>query len=165
MTVTVTATTTSRVAVTLEAIADCLCTQIVADGRPPVCYCGVVPGALAVADRIGECGTICGMAWVRLDQMYPATTVGLPSPEPGNCSKALALDIEVGILRCFATDPTDDDLVQSTEDQLADAETLIRAVSCCPAIPQMDMVLAPYTPMGPDGGTVGGVVMLSMLMY
>jgi hypothetical protein len=155
----------SRVAVTLEAIADCLCEQIVTDGLPPVCYCGVMPGVLAVADRIGNCGDVCGMAWVRLDQMYPATIVGVPSVDPGNCSKGLALDIEVGILRCFPTEPTDLDLFSSTELQLADAESMVRAVSCCPAIPQMDMVLAPYTPMGPDGGTVGGTVSISMMMF
>lgn len=162
---TTTPTAVSLVAATLEAIADCLCTQITTDGLPPLCYCGVVPGALAVADRIGDCGSVCGMAWVRLDQMYPATVVGVPSADPGNCRKALALDIEVGILRCFPAEPTDDDLFSSTELQMLDAETMFRAVTCCPAIPQMDAVVAPYTPLGPDGATVGGTLMLSMMMF
>jgi len=157
--------TASRVAVTLEAIADCLCNQITSDGLPPVCYCGVMPGSIAVADRVGNCGDVCGMAWVRLDQMYPAVTVGVPSGDPGNCQRGLGLDIELGILRCFPTEPTDQELFSSTELQILDAETLFRAVTCCPAIPQMDCVVAPYTPLGPDGGTVGGTLSISMMMF
>lgn len=156
----------SKIAVILEAVADCLCQQIADDGRPEVCFCGVVPGALAVADLVGNCGDICGMAWVRMEQMYPATTVGVPNGDPGNCGKALAIDFEVGMLRC--SEPTESDpagLLQSTEDQIADAETMFRAVRCCPALPSADTVVGPYTPLGPDGGTVGGTMLVSVMVF
>jgi len=157
--------TVSRVAVIAEAVADCLCQQIADDGLPSLCYCGVMPGSALVADRIGDCGNVCGMAWVRVDQIYPATSPGVPSTEPGNCSKGLGMDMEVGILRCFPADPTDADLLEAAELQLTEAETMFRAVSCCPALSQMDTVLAPYTPIGPDGATIGGVIGVATLLY
>ena len=155
----------SKVAVILEAVADCLCAQIAADGLPEVCFCGVVPGAIAVADQVGSCGDVCGMAWVRLEQMYPAVTVGVPNADPGNCGKALALDIEVGLIRCVESEPDAADLLAATELQVADAECLFRAVRCCPALPSMDTVVAPYTPLGPDGGTVGGTLFVSVMVF
>jgi len=157
--------TTSKVATIVEALADCLCQQVAADGLPELCYCGVMPGAVAVADRIGDCGTVCGMAWVRLEQMYPSTIVGLPAVDPGNCGKALSIDIEVGILRCFPTEPTDQELIEATELQLAEAETMYRAIACCPAIPMMDSVVSPYVPLGPEGDTLGGSMMVSTMVY
>jgi hypothetical protein len=160
----------SRVSVILQAVADCLCTHITAYGLPPVCYCGVVPGSIAVADQIGECGDVCGMAWARLDQMYHATVAGVPSTEPGNCTKALSIDIEVGILRCMSLGgpggpPEPSDLLQSTEVQMADAECMYRAISCCPALPTQDTVIAPYVPLGPDGGLVGGTFLCSVMIF
>jgi hypothetical protein len=156
----------SKIAVIMEAVADCLCEQITTDGRPEVCYCGVVPGALAIADLVGNCGDVCGMAWVRLEQMYPAVVAGVPDGTPGNCGKGLAMDIEVGILRCCEAGESDPaELLASTELQLADAETIYRAVRCCPALPNMDTIVAPYVPLGPDGGTVGGTVMVSVMVY
>lgn len=163
MTLTIPASTT---AVILEAVADCLCAQIVADGLPEVCFCGVVPGSLAVADQIGDCGDACGMAWVRLEQLYYATQVGVPSGDPGNCTKPLAMNIEVGILRCVDAEGLDQsESLQSTELQMADAECMLRAVTCCPALPGRDTVIAPYTPIGPDGGVVGGALLLSTMVF
>lgn len=160
----------SRVGAILLAVADCLCGQIVADGLPGVCFCGVVPGAAAIYDYAGSCDDACGMAWVRLISIYPAVTVGLPDNTPGNCTKALGMDIEVGIVRCMSagepdgSGPDPSELLQSTELQVADAETLIRAVACCPAIPGRDSVLAAYTPVGPDGGLVGGLVTVATMV-
>lgn len=154
----------SKIAVIVEAVADCLCQQVITDGLPGLCSCGVVPGTIAVADSIGDCDD-CGMAWVRLDQMYPAVTVGTPFVDPGNCQAALAIDIEVGIVRCYPADPDMADQLAAAELQIADAETMYRAVRCCPALPMRDTVVAPYAPTGPDGGTIGGTLLVSTMVF
>lgn len=156
---------TSTVGEVLEEVADCLCAQIAADGLPDVCFCGVVPGANVVADQVGNCGDVCGMAWVRLEQMYPSTVVGQPSAEPGNCAKGLAVDIEVGIIRCIESEPDAADLLAAAELQAADAQCMFRALTCCPCLPSMNTLVSPYTPLGPDGGTVGGTLFASVLLY
>ena len=149
----------------LEDLATCLCAQIVADGGPDVCFCGVIPGEAASAMYQGDCTKKCGMAWVRLITVTPAAGVGTLTEQPGNCATGIGYDVEVGILRCTpvgtaTTPPTPAQLLSSTELQLADMMTMRRAVICCYG--SKNWILGSYTPMGPGGGMVGGAWNLSM---
>jgi hypothetical protein len=145
----------------LTDLAACLCAQIEADGGPPTCFCGVIPGDAAVGDYAGDCDEKCGMAWVRLIMAYPATGVGAPDETVGNCSASLGFDVEVGILRCIdvpedGSAPPAEEQVATTQLQVADMMTMWRAINCCEALPNKDFILGAYQPMGPLGALVGG---------
>jgi hypothetical protein len=153
------------VTLALSDLATCLCAQIVADGLPDVCFCGVIPGEAASAMYQGNCAKKCGMAWVRLITVTPASGVGNPSEQPGNCATGIGYDAEVGILRCTpigtATEPpTPAQLLASAELQYNDMMSTRRAVSCCTG--SRDWKVGAYTPMGPGGGMVGGAWTVTM---
>jgi hypothetical protein len=154
----------NRISDMLAELATCLCAQIVEDGSPETCFCGVLAGETVIADYTGECadGGPCGQAWVRLITAYPASGVGLLDETPGNCGSELGIDIEVGILRCFPSPdedgsaPTADEMLAAAFQQHQDILTLHRAIYCCNAISSKDAVVSSYTPMGPLGGLYGG---------
>jgi len=158
----------NRVHTLLEAIASCLCAQIVADGLPPTCFCGVVPGDAAVGNYAGDCEEACGMAWVRLVTAYPASAVGTPNIEAGNCNAGLGLEVEVGIMRCISigdeqgNPPPPEEMLAAAELQTDDMFAMMRAITCCPSIPSKDFILSAYTPMGPLGGVVGGTYTIAL---
>lgn len=157
----------------LSSLAECLCDTITAEGVPAVCFCGVVPGEAAASDYFGtgNCTKgVCGMAWVRLVNMYPSTSVGIADVTVGNCSKELGLDVEVGIMRCYQSardergnPPTLAYVAEATAQQVLDAEVMYKAISCCDDISSHDLVVGTYQPLGPEGGVVGGFWMLSMI--
>lgn len=153
----------------LTTLAECLCAQIVADGSPEPCFCGVVPGDSVPAQYGGDCDYKCGMAWVRLASMYPAASLGTPSELPGNCSASLGFDVEVGIIRCTSLGTAEDlpsagEMLGTAELQVRDAMTIWRAVSCCPAITSKDYRMSTYQPAGPLGGMVGGSYMVQLVV-
>jgi len=146
-------------------LATCVCAQIVADGLPDVCFCGVIPGEAASAMYQGNCAKKCGMAWVRLVAVAPAAGVGVPTETPGNCAVGIGYEVEVGVLRCTpigtATEPpTPAQLLGAAELQHADMMSMRRAVYCCTG--SRDWILGTYAPMGPGGGMVGGAWSVSM---
>jgi hypothetical protein len=149
----------------LTTLAACLCTQIETDGLPGVCFCGIVPGDAAAAFYSGDCTKKCGMAWVRLDGMQPASGVGIPNEQPGNCASGLGFAVEVGIMRCtpigeMDRPPTAAELAAATELQVADAATMRRAVACCAG--SDDWVLGTYASLGPQGGMLTGAWTVTM---
>lgn len=154
----------------LAALATCLCAEILNPdwGVPDVCFCGIVPGEAALGDYAGDCDTKCGMAWVRLSSIYPSNAVGVMLTEPGNCAFGLGIDGEIGIMRCIpvgdamGNPPTPDEMLAAAELQVTDALIMQRAMFCCDAIPQRDVILGQYQTLGPDGGLVGGSFPFSM---
>lgn len=154
----------------LSALAACLCGQIQdpVNGVPDVCFCGIVPGDQAVGNYAGDCKDVCGMAWVRLVQMYPMVSIGSPDVTPGNCGTGIGIDVELGILRCITVGdeqgnlPTAAELLAATQLQIADALIMRKAVQCCDAVPWKDTIVTTYTPSGPLGGLVGGMLNVSM---
>lgn len=154
----------------LQALAACLCAEILdpANGVPDVCYCGVVPGAGPPAVYAGNCKDKCGMAWVRLASVYPATAVGVASIVPARCDVGMGVDVEVGILRCMSVGdergnlPSPQEQTDAVELQMADMLVMWKAILCCSAIPSGDIILGQYQPLGPEGGLVGGAFTLSL---
>lgn len=154
----------------LGELAECLCAQIQdpENGVPDVCFCGIVPGDQAVGNYSGDCDDVCGMAWVRLVQMYPMAVIGSPDENPGNCGTGLGIDVELGIMRCISVGdeqgnlPSPAELLEATQLQIADAMIMRKAIWCCDAIPTKDVLVTTYTPAGPLGGLVGGTLNISM---
>ncbi len=152
----------------LTGLAECLCAQLAADGLPDVCFCGVIAGSEPYdASGIGECGELNGQAWVRLVNAYPSSGVGVPDLNVGNCNKGLGIDLEIGVLRYFPIEENGGSLevtemLVASQLQIADMISMQRAVVCCPAISEKDYIMNTYTPIGPDGGLLGGSWTLSM---
>lgn len=154
---------------TLEALATCLCAQIQTDGSPTPCFCGVVPGDGVALSYMGNCDDRDGIAWVRLNTIYPASGVGSQNTRPGNCGSEIGADIELGIMRTYpiganGEPPDEPELLAISHQQTIDALTMIRAVSCCSAIRKNDTILGAYTPAGPLGGAVGGAFLINIVV-
>lgn len=138
-------------------LVECVCTELTAAGGEP-CWCGLLPGATVSWDYCTDCGNDhCGMAWVRVVgitpyDVFPTGIIDL------RCARPLALQIEVGSLRCMPQ-PADGELltpeasVEVSLRQVLDALALHRALQCCQ---ERDFALSAYTPVGPQGGCVGG---------
>lgn len=162
----------NRVTDILTDLASCLCGQIndPAWGLRGVCFCGVVPGDQAIAAYVDNCDDNCGMAFVRLINAYPAATVGQAYTQPDNCGVGLGLDIEMGILRCFAEGmdpealPTEEQMLTAASNQYDDLMALRRAVLCCTTMSPKEFILGAYTPAGPLGGVYGGTITLSAVL-
>ena len=154
----------------LVTIRDCLCTQIEVDGLCAVQFCGIVPGEAAAGDYFNCAGgPKNGMAWVRLDSAYMATAVGQADLTINNCAKDTGFDVEVGIMRCANIvaeqgRPANPKKVhEAAAQQIADMETMIRAIRCCDEISNKDHVIGNYQPLGPEGGIVGGILTVSLM--
>jgi len=158
----------NQVTVAITELATCLCAQIITDGLPPVCFCGVVPGAEVALDYAGDCKDACGMAWVRLASSYPSTAIGQPSILPGNCGVGIGFDVEIAIMRCIEAGDADGSppepgvLAAAAVLQYEDMLAMWRAVACCRQ--SKDWIMGAYTPVGPEGGLVGGALAVSMLV-
>lgn len=133
-------------------------------GGDALCTTSLVPGTLAVADwctcRSGGGG--CGMAWVRLSDLFPSAAA-FPSPDNStktSCTSVLAAVIEVGVYRCApqpgprGEPPTAAEQTQAALIQADDAMALHRAIKCCDEVTRRPNVLGRYTPR--PGGDCGG---------
>lgn len=151
----------------LEQLAHCLCAALAEHPElPELCFCGVVWGELVPADYVQDDK---GMAWVRLISGQPSATFGQPYTEPG-CTMPLAFVVEMGVLYCppmpDSVDPRD---LPSIADHLVAArhaatamEAMFSAVICCFDSQDKDLVVGQYTPMGPQGGVMGGTLQLTV---
>lgn len=152
-------------------LAACLCNALEdATSADPTnqqpCFCGVVAGANVVNDMFSECDDRDGYAWVRLQNSYPSLAPGEASTEKGNLDRiALGADIEIGVQRTVLSDP--DDLTVSAEQhavmvhqQMADMQAVYKAVACCTALKDMGVIGGIWNPIGPQGLTYGGFLVL-----
>jgi len=147
----------------LDELATCLCAQIQTDGLPDVCACSVVPGEVVIPDMVGDCADGCGQAWVRLITAYPSVVIGAPDVTPGNCGSSIGVEVELGVLRCIESEDVGiPELQDATQLQVADMLAMWRAVSCCRQ--SKDYQITAYTPLGPEGGLVGGSLAVSILV-
>lgn len=149
----------------VEDLAACLAAQIEADENIPPCFCGVLPG-FEVAWDIGQCDEANGLAYVRVAGVYPSSSVGVASLIPGNCAVGLGFDLEIGMLRCFdlnedGSPSSPEQLLEATQLQLFDVQTMRRTLACCDWLGSNDYVVGTYQPVGPSGGVVGGAFPLS----
>lgn len=155
---------------TMVKLAGCLATEFIASGLGQPCFCGLFPGEEAPWDYCdGNCGkTRAGQIWVRLVSAFP--TQPFPVIDPlGTCASAMGFDLEVGAIRAAPMItgtaakpilPTVDAQLESTRIQLAEMAAIRRAIKCCMAENEdggeISYALGSYSPVGPDGGCVGG---------
>lgn len=145
----------------LSSMVDCLCEELAASYGPDPCFCGLVPAALVAMDFC-DCGGIsCGMAWVRLDSIYPSRRFADQTTD-ARCGDPLAVRINVGVTRCLpgpdarGNPPDAVAQAEAVAVQMADMAAMRRAVACC--LPQSTKyVLGTYQPLGPSGNCGGGV--------
>lgn len=152
----------------LDELRTCLCTAMEATtgGRP--CFCGIVPGKAAIADRCGCGDDGCGQAWVRLDRIFP--TVTFPQPAAAApCSSGLAAVIETGVYRCVTVSgphgqaPTLEQQINDSLNAVSDAGALAAAIKCCDAITTRKHALGTYLPSD-SGGCGGGTWPVTVLL-
>lgn len=136
-------------------LSQCLCEEIEARGLlPGDCFCGILPGDQATWDYS------TGMAWVRLVDAYPSTVFPTANTTPrASCSANLVATLEVGLLQCApqmgpdGSPPTQFAQGEAARLQIAGMRAMQQAIACC----DLPIVtLGSYTPVGPQGGLVGG---------
>lgn len=153
----------------MNTLVTCLCAQIVADGGVEPCFCGLMPGEVPLADYTSCDGSQDGMAWVRLVNAYPSVQLGAATTQPGNCGAMLGADIEVGVLRNMpagddrGNPPTLAQMNAAVIQAVNDAASARRAILCCnDSLAGIDVMLGQWSPMGPQGGLVGGTWTLAV---
>jgi hypothetical protein len=137
--------------------------ELVRRGLDPITKVIVQPGSEFVVDYAGN-GKDCGEIDVNLVQAYP--TDNFPEPDvQGNCVSALAFELNVSVMRCAApthgtkqnpSPPTIAEQLESTAQHLADMQASRCAIKVVLARLERDYVLQAFTPIGPQGQTVGG---------
>lgn len=167
----------SRVDDIMQLISLCVCEEFAGE---PLCFCGEIAGALAY-DAMGVGGECydgdgdetgsenCGQAWVRLASAFPARGVGVPETTPANCASSIGLTVEIGALRCIRIEENGlalpaDEMLEAVRLQRADMLAIMRAIMCCDGLDSNQYSLGAYTPVGPEGGIVGGFWLLSVLV-
>lgn len=149
----------------ITSLVACLCEEVIRSGLPPVCICTPLPGEVYATDYVSE---DAGMAWVRLESAWPSTS--FPNQTiTSTCAAPLAFGVEIGLAFCapiFEQDGTPPPFAaqfDTTRVQIAAMAAMRRAVLCCfPAGRAQDVVLGLYTPLGPEGGVVGGTWSISV---
>lgn len=152
--------TPSVLMLAMDQLASCVCTEIAKSAAGPVCWCGVWPGEEVSWEFCGDCGNdACGMAWVRLNGIFPYDTFPAPVVDLG-CRRPLAYNIEVGALRCMPVSdnegelPSSEQITMTSMETYADLAALYRALLCCDF---EAIAVEAWVPVGPQGGCVGGV--------
>lgn len=147
----------------LVLLADALCQEIADSGLEEPCFCGIMPGAGIALDYVDGCEA-GGMAWVRMVTAFPSQTFPEPDVDINGCDQAMAFQAEVGIIRAFRVPdngepPTQGDMLTAAEVQMAEMAAMRRAILCRFT---GTVALGQYTPIGPDGGALGGAWSLSV---
>ena len=145
----------------LAELLECVCTNLEEHGSGPVCWCGVYPGNAVSFESCDECSNgSCGSAYVNPGTTWSYQT--FPSPAfDAACTLPLAYTIDVGIQRCFPTMEEDGTLppagviTETALNVMQDQWALHKAIRCC-EFEQGKIVLGSWTPIGPQGGCVGG---------
>ena len=142
----------------LNELLDCVEGELTA----ATCISVVVPGAQVVVDYCNPCdGDRCGMAWVRLQSVFPSTSFPIQDASATSCIPVMAYTVEIGVVRCCpvgdeeGNPPTKAEWEAATQQQLDDMTSIQRAVQCC--FGNRKVVFGAYQPIGPEGGCVGGL--------
>ncbi len=147
----------------------CLTIAVNAAANPPA-NIQFLPGQQAGED-ISEFRDLCceGTAYVRMATVYPSFD-DFPAPDTQviPCKQqAMALNYEVGIMRCSPTGntafvPTAEQWRAAYEQQMTDMKSLYSAL-CCYQGQFIDdgMLMGQWAPIGPQGGCLLGYVNLS----
>lgn len=154
------------VAPIVEELLACLVVRLDEVGAP-VCRAFWHPGANAPWDACGESGDGAeGQAWVAVSRIYPSDNFPAEMVDAHRCfPRGYAAEVTVGILRCAATiddqghAPSAEAVTLDAIKTSRDRAIALDAIVCCfigdDAEPG-EYRMGAWTPLGPDGGCVGG---------
>jgi hypothetical protein len=153
-----------------EELLSCL-ESTLADYNAPACRTFIAPGGPPPWDACCDCGTGDGQAWVQIAQVSPTDNFPLAQTGAMRCPPSGQLVVvNVGVLRCAAT-VDDQGRPPSAARMTADAAKVQRdraivseAIRCC-YLADADpgtYVIGAWTPLGPQGGCVGGSTSLTL---
>jgi hypothetical protein len=158
------------VAPLLLALRDELRHQLVSTMAGPALRCAVVHSATqpvmdgCVCERDVTHGAAQGDAWVRLASLSPAAfnsalTAGVSSV----CPTVWQAMIEVGTYRCVPVPDSGQALPEIVVTQTAlmlasDMAALLRTLSCCADLQELEVAADSYVPIGPSAGCAGGAL-------
>lgn len=142
----------------LNGLASCLCAELtVAEQEssvPTPKMCTVLPGSSIAFDYCDQ----GGMAWSRLVSIDPVFT------PTGGCAVEFDITAEVGILRCApgldeeGNLPSDVEQLAASMLQNFDMGIMHKVLTCCSTPESMSFQqMGSFTPIGPEGGCLGGV--------
>lgn len=132
-----------------------------------VCRAFVHPGTTAPWDACGSTTDGAeGQAWVAVPRIYPVAPFPTEDAGAQRCHPVeYAANITAGVLRCAATvddegrAPAPADVSTDAAKVTRDAAIILEALLCCYLDDDADpgtFRLGDWTPLGPDGGCVGG---------
>lgn len=145
----------------LEALKNALTARLTAWGYPLPKMIFVAPGERILPDGDGS----TEYAWVRLQRAYESARFPTPlTPGSMPCGGPLALEVEIGVLRCapkVTQNPSGSISVPTPASQeasarlgLADRAAMVEAVRAQSG----ESALGPYIAVGPSANLVGGVL-------
>lgn len=138
------------------------------------CRTFIAPGNAPAWDFCCHCETNAeGMAWVQIASVFPSDD--FPSPQTGamRCKPSgYGVVMNVGVLRCASAlddngrPPSSDRLTAEAAKVMRDRAIVNEAITCC-FLADADpgtYVIGEWTPLGPDGGCVGGSTQLTVVI-
>lgn len=131
------------------------------------CRTFLAPGGPPPWDTCCDCGTGEGQAWVQIAQVFP--TDNFPTQQTGamRCPPTgFGVQMFIGILRCAATvddtgrAPSAAKMMEDARKVQRDRAIITEALRCCYLQTEDpgSYVVGAWTPLGPQGGCVGGQV-------
>lgn len=149
-------------------LADCVCAALKDVARGEEIWAGeccVRPGTEVAWDSCCEGG---GQAWVVLKTGFPTTVFPIPDSTTSETSCArgtisLALNFEIGVLRCVCVDGCNCDAMEADAAALfGDLQAVLRGINCCFAAATDDCDsgwrMNGFEMLGPQGGCGGSKV-------
>jgi len=148
----------NRVFTLLTALSACMCEQFTAlaeeDPSTALCFCGILPGEQVPFDYSDG-----GMAWVRTALIAP-----MPVLDAGGraCGVEYDVTVSLGVLRCapMLSDsgefPTVEEQFEAFRQQTVDMGIIHKVIACCKTGIGSNAAIGEYTPVGPEGGALGG---------
>lgn len=141
-----------------SAMLACLCSELATTPGGEACECSLIPGATVAMDWCGCGGSGCGMAWVRVDSVFPSDSFPNPASAPRNCEGPFAVRLHVGVFRCLpvmdasGNPPSAAAQTEATRIALGDMAGALRAIRCC--LPARRLVLGQWVSV--SAGDCGG---------
>ena len=140
----------------------------------PTCRTFVAPGGPPAWDACGSVdGEREGQAWVQVAQVFPSDQFPTQQTGPMRCPPSgYGVQLAVGVLRCAAVmdeqgHPPGSDHLNDDARKVARDRALVRdALRCC-YLDDADpgtYVLGAWTPLGPQGGCVGGTTAITLAL-
>lgn len=144
----------------MVALVGCVNAELEKSGLESVAFAGLMPGNQTIHEWCGEdCGG--GQLTVRLITEFPTSSFPDQNGEAWTSQMTLAYTLEVEIMRCMPIPEDGQPLsmehqLSAARAQLADMAAMRRAICACFQSREKAFALGQYTPVGPQGGCVGG---------